>query len=402
MKKRIISLVLAVCVLFGMATVAFAENEPTLKFDENGEFKILHLADCQDGYPADTRMLAYIDAVIKEYQPDIVILGGDNTVGEEETKKEAINEIVSIFVENETYFTLVFGNHDYQQGVSDDEALKMYQECGGQYCLAYDEVPELSGTATHNLPVYSADGSKIKFNLWMFDSGDYEPMLDENGNYVYDENGNLRDIGYECVDEDQIEWYINRSNELKAETGALVPSLAFQHIVVGDVYDALFPESPVELGVLTPKYNGKVYSFFPKTDNFTGFLLEFPCPGVYNKGQFDAMVKQGDVAGIFSGHDHINSYETELDGIKIINTPGATYNSYAKEYLRGSRLITVKEDDPANFTSEVITVNDMVLINDDYAAEIGVSRIEAYINIYFAEIVLALGRMTGIFAKILL
>lgn len=402
MKKRILSLVLAVCMIFGMATVAFAENEPVLKFDENGEFKILHLADCQDGYHADPRMLAYIDAVIKEYQPDIVILGGDNTVGEEATKKDAINEIVSIFVENETYFTLVFGNHDYQQGVSDDEALKMYQECGGQYCLAYDEVPELSGTATHNLPVYSADGSKIKFNLWMFDSGDYEPMVDENGEYVYDENGNLRDIGYECVDEDQIEWYINRSNELKAETGALVPSLAFQHIVVGDVYDALFAESPVDLGVLTPKYNGKIYSFLPKTDNFTGFLLEFPCPGVYNKGQFDAMVKQGDVAGIFSGHDHINSYETELDGIKIINTPGATYNSYAKEYLRGSRLITVKEDDPANFTSEVITVNDMVLINDDYAAEIGVSRIEAYINIYFAEFVLALGRMTGIFAKILL
>lgn len=402
MKKRILSLVLAVCMLFGMATVAFAENEPVLKFDENGEFKILHLADCQDGYHADPRMLAYIDAVIKEYQPDIVILGGDNTVGEEATKRDAINEIVSIFVENETYFTLVFGNHDYQQGVSDDEALVMYQECGGKYCLAYDEVPELSGTATHNLPVYSSDGSKIKFNLWMFDSGDYEPMVDENGDYVYDENGNLRDIGYECVDEDQIEWYINRSNELKAETGALVPSLAFQHIVVGDVYDALFPESPVDLGALTPKYNGKIYSFFPKTDNFTGFLLEFPCPGVYNKGQFDAMVEQGDVAGIFSGHDHINSYETELDGIKIINTPAATYNSYAKEYLRGSRLITVKEDDPYNFTSEVITVNDMVLLNDDYAEEIGVSRFVAYVNIYFAEVMLALGKMTGIFAKILL
>lgn len=402
MKKRIISLLLAVCIVFGMSAVAFAEEEPALRFDENGEFTILHLADCQDGYPADTRMLAYIDAVLKMYEPDIVILGGDNTVGEGETKREAIEEIVSIFVENETYFTLVFGNHDYQQGVTDDEALVMYQEAGGEYCLAYDDVPELSGTATHNLPVYGSDSNEIKFNLWMFDSGDYEPMLDENGNIVYDENGNMRDIGYQCVQEDQIDWYIEKSNELKAETGDLVPSLAFQHIVVGDVYDALFAESAVDLGVLTPKYNGKIYSFLPKTDNFTGFLLEFPCPGVYNHGQFDAMVEQGDVAGIFSGHDHVNSYETELDGIRIINTPGATYNSYAKDYLRGSRLITVKEDDPANFTSEIITVNDMVIADDEFAAEIGVSAFEAYINIWFADIMLALGKMTGIFAKILL
>ena len=402
MKKRIISLLLAVCMVFGMSAVAFAEEEPALRFDENGEFTILHLADCQDGYPADTRMLAYIDAVLKMYEPDIVILGGDNTVGEEETKREAIEELVSVFVENETYFTLVFGNHDYQQGVTDDEALVMYQEAGGEYCLAYDDVLELSGTATHNLPVYGSDSNEIKFNLWMFDSGDYEPMLDENGNIVYDENGNMRDIGYQCVQEDQIDWYIEKSNELKAETGDLVPSLAFQHIVVGDVYDALFAESAVDLGILTPKYNGKIYSFLPKTDNFTGFLLEFPCPGVYNHGQFDAMVEQGDVAGIFSGHDHVNSYETELDGIRIINTPGATYNSYAKDYLRGSRLITVKEDDPANFTSEIITVNDMVLADDDFANEIGVSAFEAYINIWFADIMLALGKMTGIFAKILL
>ncbi len=401
MTKRIFSLVLALCMVFGMFTVAFAEAEPTLKFDENGEFKVLHLTDCQDDDEADPRMLAYIDAVLKEYKPDLVVLGGDNTVADK-NMENGIKELVSIFVENETYFTLVFGNHDYQQGVPDDEALAMYQEAGGKYCLAYDADPNLSGEGTHNLPVYSSDGSEIKFNLWMFDSGAYEPMVDENGNYVYDEEGNLRDIGYECVREDQIAWYVKTSNELKEETGKVVPSLAFQHIIVGDVYDALFPESPVDLGVLTPKYNGKTYSFFPKTDNFTGFLLEFPCPGVYNRGQFEAMVNQGDVAGIFSGHDHINSFETELDGIRIINTPGATYHSYAKDYLRGSRLITVKEDDPANFTSEVITVNDMVLLDSDFGAEIGVSRFVAYVNIYFAEIMLALGKFTGIFAKILL
>lgn len=156
MKKRILAALLAVCLVFGSGVMAFAEGEtadPILKFDENGEFKILHLCDCQDGYHADQRMIDYINYVLDEYDPDIVILGGDNTVGEEATKELAVAELVKPFVENKTYFTLVFGNHDYQQGYTNDELFAMYKKYGGEYCLAYDAVPELHGTATHNLQI---------------------------------------------------------------------------------------------------------------------------------------------------------------------------------------------------------------------------------------------------------
>ena len=60
----------------------------------------------------------------KTYKPDIVILGGDNCVGKEiegeENQDPAVNiersieQLVSVFVENKTYFTFVFGNHDHQ------------------------------------------------------------------------------------------------------------------------------------------------------------------------------------------------------------------------------------------------------------------------------------------------
>lgn len=391
--KRFVSIVLVLMLAFGacFSMSASADDGAVLKFDKNGEFDIMHICDCQDGHPADQKMLKFIDAALKEYQPDIVVLGGDNTVGPKDSKKLAIEELCNVFVENKTYFTLVFGNHDREQGVENDELLPLYQFYGKGYCLAYDEVPDLHGTATHNLPVMSADGSKVKFNLWMFDSGSH--YIDEEGN----------DLGiYDCVREDQIKWYQDKSAALEAQAGAKVPSLAFQHIVVGEVYEALFHESAVDLGVLTPKANGKIYSFFPKTENIQeGFLFEFPCPSEKNHGQFDAMVAQKDVLAIFSGHDHLNSYITELDGVKIINTPGATYNSYGNDIVRGCRMITVKENDPWNFETELVTISQFALDHSDFAEDAEIDTFTAGLMLFLGDVLLALNEATKIFSTVI-
>mgnify|MGYP003290904499 CR=1 FL=1 len=390
--KKLVSIVLALMLVLSTCAISASAFELIpLKFDENGEFKIMHLCDCQDGYPASETMLKFIDAALKEYQPDIVVLGGDNTVGEEDTKADAIEELCNVFVENETYFTLVFGNHDREQGVENDELLSMYKNYGNGYCLAYDEVPDLHGTGTHNLPVMSSDRTRIKFNLWMFDSGSH--YIDENGN----------DLGiYDCVREDQIEWYQQRSKALEVLAGGKVPSFAFQHIVVGEVYDALFHESAVDLGALTPKANGKIYSFFPKIQNIQdGFLFEFPCPSEKNHGQFEAMVAQKDVLAVFSGHDHLNTYTTELDGVKIINTPGATYNSYGNEIVRGCRMITVKEDDPWNFETEVVTVSQFALDHDDFAEDAGIDTVNAKVMLILGDVLIGLNKVAKIFLNII-
>ena len=51
-------------------------------------------------------------------------------------------------------------------------------------------------------------------------------------------------------------------------------------------------------------------------------------------------------------------------------------NAYGNEFVRGSRLITIKEDDPWNFTSEVITVNELAFENKEFADAIGITPIE--------------------------
>ncbi len=389
MKKRIFSIVLALCLAFGSTLPAFAaKSSNTLKFDENGEFTILHISDCQDTYPAKKEMFTYIEYMLDIYKPDLVVLGGDNTIGPKETKEEAVKELVTPFVENEVYFTLVFGNHDHEQGIDKDKLLKMYQKHGGKYCLAYDADPDLTGTATHNLPVLSSDGKKVKFNVWLFDSN----------TYAYDENNPEKRIGYDSVREDQIKWYNETYAKLEKEAGETVHSLAFQHMVPPEVYEAMFPKFFIEMSPLTETYNnGKIYPIFlPKTSAFKGHLFEPPSPGVINYGQYDAMLENGDVTGIFAGHDHINSYEIKYKGIKIVNTPGVTFHAYGNEFTRGCRVITVNESNTSKFDSDVITVNRLALMNKDFAKDMDTSRFTAGFWGVFGNVLLLLKRVSGI------
>ena len=372
--KKFIAVLMSIVLVMSLGLTAFAavsgEND-VLKFDENGEFKIFNICDIQDMYPLHATTKAFITDMLKIHQPDLVVLGGDNTVASKETKADAIKEICDMFVENDTYFTLVFGNHDDEQGVSREELLAMYQQFGGEYCLAYDAVPELTGVGTHNLTVKSSDGSKIAYNLYMFDSNTY--TRDAEGNH----------LGYDAVHEDQIEWYKSNSAEVRAANGGeTVYAMAFQHIIVQEIYDLMFYKSPIALGEATRNYDGLSYTIFPFVHNIKdGVLLEVPCPGYYNYGQFDAFVETGDVVAVFSGHDHLNSFTVEKDGVDIVNTPGCSFESYGEPATRGIRMLTINEADTSVYKSEMLTVSEYVLGDGAYLTEFGeYSRMDAILG----------------------
>ncbi len=394
--KKFLSIVMAVIMTMGACSLAFAESGAAtkLKFADDGKFRIINLCDCQDTFPAHEEMYSFIYRIIEDYKPDLVVLGGDNAVGPQETKEQEIEALVKPFVETGTYFTMVFGNHDHQQGWSNPELFDLYVRYGGEYFLGTNEV-DVNDDAphrkagTHFLPVYSSkDDSKVAYGLYMFDSG----------NYVYDEDGN--DIGYGCVEPYQIDWYKENREQYKDDNGNYIPAVAFQHIVVGDIYDYLYYPSPVDLGELGRAFYGKYYTFVPRCQNFTGFLSEPPCPGYYNYGQLDAMAEKGEVKAIFSGHDHTNSFDVEIKGVHVINTPAITYHSYSSELNHGCRLIVLDEN-TGGFESEVITVNGYVVNDADYAAKIGASKFSAQFYEIIGPVLISLAKALSVFGKAL-
>lgn len=355
--KKVISLVLAVIMLACVAInagAASAEYEK-LQFNNDGSFRIMQISDIQDGPFLLDITRDYLDAVIPYANPDLIVLSGDNiaarsySIGVKEIDlvlaKIAIDRFMSIIEDYDIPVAVVFGNHDAEKLVTKEEQMEMYLKYDN--CIAIDEGEALYGCGTYNLPIYSsADVNKIAYNIWMFDSNMYDK---ENG-------------GYDHVHQDQIDWYIGKSNELKAQNGGNpVPSMVFQHIVVNEVFDA-FLEVPAGTEGAVEK-DGKYYVLNPENTR-AGELNEAPCPGTVDSQQFEAMVAQGDVEAMFFGHDHVNSFEIEYNGIDLVNTPGVGFNSYGGDN-RGVRIIDLKEG-VDGYTTELITYKDFY--GDDDAA----------------------------------
>lgn len=347
MKKafKIISLILAVIIAGTLAlsvrpeysavnyNPADSQNETDKKisFGEDGKLKILHITDThlKHNHNFDPTIWT-VEKACDEEKPDIVMLTGDivlNCESAEDTKR-LINALMNIFDSRSIPVAVTFGNHDSEQGAMSREELMAYYNTFS-CSVSVDDGEALSGCGTYNIPVLSSEGDKVKFNLWVFDSGDY----DEEGRYS-------------CVQPDQVEWYKQVSDKLKAENdGEKVNSLVFQHIIVAEIYDALQKSDKWKSYAYKHLYNeGEHYMFDPDRVNY-GTLRETPCPGYANHGQFEAMTEKGDVLAMFTGHDHTNAFGVKYKGIDIVNSLSTRYIGLFHSTQCGYRVIEVDEND---------------------------------------------------------
>lgn len=321
------------------------KTDKTIKFDSNGKLKILHVTDTHlnSNHNFDPTIWLVEKACDTE-KPDIVIITGDNVVNCEnaDDTKKMINALMNIFESRNIPVAVTFGNHDSEQGAMTREDLMAYYNTFS-CSVSVDDGEALSGCGTYNIPVISSDGKKVKFNLWVFDSGDY----DEKGRYS-------------CVKPDQIEWYKQTSDKLKSDNnGEIVHSLVFQHIIVGEIYDVLKKSDSWKPYAYKHLYNKEEYYMFdPDRVNY-GTIREYPCPGYENFGQFDAMVKQGDVLAMFTGHDHTNAFAVEHKGIDIVNSISTRYIGLAHSTQCGYRVIEVDENDTSKYQTRVSRIYDI-------------------------------------------
>lgn len=351
--KRIISVLMAVFIMSGISATGFAvENsgaKNALQFGEDGKFRIMHITDTHLEYENVEASVWLIAEACDREQPDLVVVTGDNVQNYDDASqtKEMIDKLMSVFEERKIPTAVTFGNHDSETGAMSREELMAYYNTYS-CSVSVDDGEALSGCGTYNLPILSSDGSKIKFNVWVFDSNDY----DDEGHYGY-------------VKKDQVEWYKAKSDELTAANGGeVVHSIAFQHIIVADVYEALKKTDRKRLFSYSHMYNkDEYYMFDPERVNH-GTLTETPCSGYYNDGQFSAMVEKGDVLGIFTGHDHTNAFGVEYKGIEIGNTVSTRYNGDAFSTQYGYRMFEIDEKDTSKYTTRVEHWYDMFTLDD--------------------------------------
>lgn len=304
---RIITQKILISLLVLSGACSFSIAQEALQFNDSKRFKILQLTDThyKTGSPKSEVVITMINEVLDIEQPDLVILTGDIV-----TKSPVIKgweAVTTPMVERGIPWAMVLGNHDDEQDLNRSEILLELNDIPFNYTRY--STPGSLGTGNYILPVISSKGKKSSTILYCMDSNAYSP---------------IKGVGkYGWFHRDQINWFAERSGQLKAENnGKALPSLAFFHIPLPEYVDAW------ENGDKKP----------------VGVKNEDVCAPAVNSGMFHAMLEQENIMGCFVGHDHVNDYISSLYGIALVygrfSGGGDTYG----DLTNGARVIVLEED----------------------------------------------------------
>ncbi len=365
--KKIISVMLAFVMAFAMLANAFASDvdvsrpeKAHISFNEDGKLTILQVADIQDNITLSNFTKRSIINAVEQSQPDLIVMTGDNIAGylcgTKTLARTSLKEVMDIFEEIGIPVAMVFGNHDDDntpytklEQIEQYETYDCFIGCAGVVAEKTVGKNTVTNAGTYNIPIFeSADSDKVAYNIWCIDSGNYNPD-DSIGGYGY-------------VFPEQIDWYVEKSNELKeANGGEPVPSIAFQHIVPPQVFSVLKEVDKGTEGAV--EHGGKYYVLPDDTDKAANWLGETPCPPSteFEPGyaELNAMLEQGDVNAVFFGHDHINCYVVNYQGIDLVSSPGCTFQSY-NDANRGFRVITLDKENPDSYETYTMRTSDLL------------------------------------------
>lgn len=336
-----------------ISTLAPVRYEQRLEpVDDNGyktfitddDFKVLQLTDVHLGggfmsIRKDEMAINAIASMISEERPDLVIVTGDIAYpvpfqAGTFNNKNGAKLFAALMEQLGVYWCPVYGNHDTEaySFYDREDISEFYMQDEYAHCLFQIGDEDVDGYGNYVVNVKNTK-NEITQSFFMIDS------------HAYNENGNILDkVGitwdYDCIHENQVEWY---ENEVKALTeinnGAVPKSLAFFHIPLIEFRDAWYEY----------RDNG-----FKDTENVKLYYGEAGETGevIYssekNSGFFDKAQELGSTKGIFCGHDHLNNFSLDYKGIRL------TYG-YSIDYLayqgimnygvqRGCTVIDVKPD----------------------------------------------------------
>ena len=262
-------------------------EKPVPRIRKDGKFKIMQAADlhlatglgvCRDPVPddgrceADLRTLDFLERLINEEQPDLVILSGDQVNGGTAPDSQtAIYKYSALFARHKIPYAGIFGNHDDEGNL--DRAQSMAIMDGLPYSLSTAGPVDLDGVGNYYVEVLGrGSNTHAALTLYLLDTHSYSP--NEN-----------KFKGYDWLKPNQIAWFKSTTQSLKKkhkEYSHIHMDLAFIHIPL-------------------PEYRN------PNALSIVGNLSETSTAPNFNSGFMSALAEEN-VLVVSCGHDHVNDY----------------------------------------------------------------------------------------------
>lgn len=279
--------------------------------------------------------------------PDLVVLNGDLINGDTTVKENSthyFDQLVAPIVERNLTWASTYGNHDHNYNLNGEYLFEREHTFDG--CRTQNMVnASKAGITNYYLPVYAANCSSAntasctpEMILWFFDS---------RGGYYYQGEAQPN-----WVDTSVVSWFNETNAALVEKYDKVIPSLAFVHIPVNASW-AL----QVEAGV-SAHYQPGINDEPPVPQQGAGWCPDADPDKTCTYGEQDvpfmeALVSIEGIIGVFSGHDHGNTWCYKWDslvegmnitgnGINLCYNQHGGYGGYG-DWIRGAREIVVSQ-----------------------------------------------------------
>ncbi|KAG2204184.1 hypothetical protein INT46_006068 [Mucor plumbeus] len=297
-----------------------------LSFSDNGEFKILQLADlhftneegtCRDipvdmECNGDATTIEYMEKLLDREKPNLVVFSGDNINGGGVSDARAATfKFAEPVAKRKIPWAVVFGNHDDENDLTREELLEVMKRM--PYSLTERGPIDLPGIGNYILKVFTNNTKAAAhgFTLYFLDSHSYPEKEDQDG--------------YDFIKSEQLDWIIQSAsafNKLPTNPNAA----AFFHIPIWDYHEESNTNKPVA--------------------KFGDAREEVSSPKKNKISALEAFKTAGDIKVTACGHDHVNDYCLEKEGIQLCYAGGAGVGSYGAEHLgwpRRARIFLVSD-----------------------------------------------------------
>lgn len=409
--KKIISLLLVLSMVASFAAMTGFEASANLQNQQKTDFgihfddttrklKVLQLPDIQtsvSGGSITERTRETIRLLMQRYNPDVILLTGDQTQGGSSSTKaqweSAINRVYNTFspyMKSTCKVIAMPGNHEYNFGSLNHQW--DYQIDRYSYFVDWDNnfsTIDLDGApGAGNVTVSASSTNKaVALNFAMFNS-----KGDEDEGYL--RPGGDNDTAYNQI----VQWYTNMNNTLASsqysykaqvtgQSSAYVPTLASQHVILQEIYTTgALIQGDATNGVATPSRYSHVtnwpYVRLDPANNPSGAMNEGPCPTWLGAGStaalYNALLTPGNLLGMTFGHDHDNYFDvTDDNGFRFIMGGALTQENYNTDQNPKGRYFEFTLDDATGEVDMTTEVKSYTQLSVTASADVTSDRIEA-------------------------
>ncbi|OQA49545.1 MAG: Calcineurin-like phosphoesterase [Firmicutes bacterium ADurb.Bin300] len=326
---------------------------------KNGQFTVMQVSDAQDMHVVRKAMVTMLERAYNKVKPDLVLFTGDNILGnhlrdarfgskqvifdkagELTRMKVSLKNILQPVSDLKIPFAFLYGNHDDRNLITKEEQADIYMSY--PYCVPFNRRDKSVDCDTYYIPIFGENGAE-KLGIFMLDCA------------WYDKEENLC---YEMITPKTVRWFCEESERQRERNGgSSIPSFLFTHIPL-PVTESLFVKCEKDDPDAVRSRRRGGYFKLDKA-KAQGFAFGYPSVLSSDSGLFEEIKAQGNIKAVVFGHDHKNRFTASLDGIDIIQTPGASFRCFGND-LRGVRVFVFKEDDINSYETYTLTYFDLI------------------------------------------